>query len=110
MAESERENLSQRVVSYLGVQPENKQENAFWVSFSFSAEPEKIKDIEEQLKAELLIKKHMIVKKEIRRPESLLHIKRTMKEEITKKPKTQTEKPKVELKEIEKKLDEILKD
>ena len=111
LSEEEQKSLSQRVASFIGTQPENKQGNAFWVSFNFGAEPEKIKDIEKQLKAEPSIKKYMIVKKEIHKPESLIRKRRKIvKEELTEKPKTKMEKPKVELKEIEKKLDEILKE
>ena len=90
----EQQKLSERVISYTEAQPTRQQGNSFWLSFDFYADPEKIKTLGEKLKNESLIKKYMILKKkagrirEIRKPKAV--------------------KPKVELKEIEKKLDEIL--
>jgi len=104
----EQKNLAERVAILLETRPDNKQGNSFWASFNFHAEPEKIKEITEKLKAEPLIKRHMVVKKEVFKPESLLYRRRKI---VPRTPAaTQTEKPKVELEEIEKKLNEILKD
>ena len=101
LSEEERKNLCQRVISALGVQPETREESPSWTSFNFLAEPEKIKDIEQKLKDGTLIKRYLILAKKPRK----LKIK-FAGESV---PQKTTERPKVELKEIEKKLDEILK-
>jgi len=112
LSEEEQKNLSLKVASFIDAITESKQENSLWVSFDFNAEPEKIKEIEKQLKAEPLIKKYMLVKKEIIKPSSLLFKRRkpVKTEDASDKTKIQLDKPKVELKEIGEKLDEILKD
>ena len=96
LSEEEQKNLSQRVVSYMETQPEKQQGNYFWVSFDFYTEPEKIKALEEKLKDESLIQRYMILKKKVGRAREIKKLKPA--------------KPKVELKEIEKKLDEILRE
>ena len=112
LSEEEQKNLSLKVASYVDAITENKQENALWVSFDFNAEPEKIKEIEDKLREEPLIKKYMLVKKEIIKPGSLLFKRRRpVKTDVAdNKTKIQLDKPKVELKEIGERLDEILKD
>lgn len=112
LSEEEQKNLSMKAASFVDAITESKQENSLWVSFDFNAEPEKIKEIEAKLKEEPLIKKYIIVKKEIIKPGGLLFKRRKpiKTEETDGKTKTQPDKPKVELKEIGEKLDEILKD
>lgn len=94
ISREEQQKLSERVISYTEAQPTKQQGNSFWLSFDFYAEPEKIGMIKEKLKDETSIKKYMILKKKAGKIREI------------RKPKTT--KPKVELKEIEKKLDEIL--
>ena len=106
LPEEEQKKLSERVISFLQIQPTQKQFSGFLTSLDFHSEPEKIKDIEEKLKAEQQIQKYMILKKRVPRPEAKVS-KRIL---ISKKTEKKAEKPKVELKEIEKKLDEILKE
>lgn len=94
---------------YLGYQIKNKRE-AFLTAVNFSIEPEKIKEIEKYLKGKQQIIRYTILTK---KPFSLFE-KPSIKKRI-KEPKviTKIEKPKekkVELKEIEKKLEEILEE
>ena len=73
---------------------------AFSSVLNFSLNPEKIVDLEKKLKAENQILRYMILNKDL--SEKILHPKRTS-------PKLKTkESEKVELKEIDKKIEEIL--
>lgn len=83
----------------LGYQIKEKGE-AFSSVLNFSLNPEKIVDLEKKLKAENQILRYMILNKDL--SEKILHPKRTS-------PKLKTkESEKVELKEIDKKIEEIL--
>ena len=75
---------------------------AFLVTLNFSFQPEKIANLEKKLKAENQILRYMILNKDL--PEKILRPKRTRPELKTK------ESEKVELKEIDKKIEEILKE
>ncbi|MBU2635203.1 30S ribosomal protein S6 [Patescibacteria group bacterium] len=75
---------------------------AFLVTINFSLSPEKIANLEKKLKAENQILRYMILNKDL--PEKILRPKRTRPELKTK------ESEKVELKEIDKKIEEILKE
>jgi len=75
--------------------PIKKEEEVFLVSLDFNFSPEKIKDLEKKLKEENKILRYLILVKEKKE-------KPTEKETLKKK--------KVELKEIEKKLKEILEE
>ena len=105
LSEEEQKKLLEKVVSFLQASPIEQHLSASLVSLDFYTDPEKIADIEKNLKAEPQIKKYMIVKRVIRRAK----IKAPRKAMASAKAEKKTEKPKVELKEIEKKLDEILK-
>ena len=94
ISREEQQKLSERVIAYTQTQPMKQQGNSAWFSFDFYAESEKIGMIEEKLKDEASIKKYLILKKKVGWIKEM------------RKPKTV--KPKVELEEIEKKLDEIL--
>lgn len=106
LSEEEQKKLLERVVSFLQASPIEQRLSVSLVSLDFYTEPEKIEDIEKNLKAEPQIKKYMIIKRIIRKAK----IKVPRKKVISTKTEKKTEKPKVELKEIEKKLDEILKE
>jgi len=75
---------------------------AFLVTINFSFHPEKIANLEKKLKAEKQILRYMILNKDL--PEKILRSKRAGPELKTK------ESEKVELKEIDKKIEEILKE
>ena len=85
----------------LGYQIKEKGE-AFLSILNFSFQPEKIADLEKKLKAENQILRYMILNKDL--SEKTLYPKRTRPELKTKESK------KVELKEIDKKIEEILKE
>lgn len=74
----------------------------FLTVLNFSLSPEKIANLEKKLKAENQILRYMILNKDL--PEKILRSKRTRPELKTK------ESEKVELKEIDKKIEEILKE
>ena len=74
----------------------------FLTVLNFSLNPEKIANLEKKLKAESQILRYMILNKDL--PEKILRSKRTRPELKTK------ESEKVELKEIDKKIEEILKE
>ncbi|XOB42617.1 MAG: 30S ribosomal protein S6 [Candidatus Nealsonbacteria bacterium] len=81
---------------------------AFLASLSFNLEPEKIEKLEKELRAEKNVLRHLLIKKKIVK----IKPKRRKVTRIVKEVKTLKTKPKqkVELKEIEKKLEEILGD
>lgn len=77
-----------------------KKQKAFLLSLSFQLKPEKLKNLEEKLKKEEKILRYLILTKKM--PKKVSGITSIPKKKSTK------EKPKVELKEIEKKLEEML--
>jgi len=83
----------------LGYEIKEKGE-AFLVALNFSFQPEKIANLEKKLKAENQILRYMILNKDL--SEKIVYSKRTSPELKTKESK------KVELKEIDKKIEEIL--
>ena len=97
----------ERLIAYLPTKPIKKQLTSTLITLEFYTEPEKIKEIEKKLKAESGIQRYIILNKEIPRPEVKIS-KRLPRETLIKTEKKSEEKPKVELKEIEKKLEEIL--
>lgn len=78
--------------------PIRKKRESFLASLNFCLEPEKIENLEKKLKAEKSLLRYLILTKKIQKKVSV---------SIPKK-LTKGRKPKVELKELEKKLDEIL--
>ena len=82
--------------------PIKEKEQGFLTVLNFSLNPEKIANLEKKLKAESQILRYMILNKDL--PEKILRPKRTRPELKTK------ESEKVELKEIDKKIEEILKE
>ncbi|MCP6719072.1 MAG: 30S ribosomal protein S6 [Patescibacteria group bacterium] len=79
--------------------PIKEQREVFWTNLTFALEPEKLKNIEQGLKAEKQILRYLILVKKLLKKTSRIRT----KPKIELKPKT-----KVELKDIEKKLEEIL--
>lgn len=106
ISEDEQKTLSERVVSALETPPVSQRSNGLLTTMDFNSEPEKIKEIEEKLKKESQIKRFLILKKKLVRFKARI----LRRAEFSKKIEKDTSKPKVELEEIEKKLDEILKD
>ena len=94
----EPEALLEKVVSYLPNPAVNYQKNPAWLSLEFYSEPEKIPELEKKLKANSL--RYLLLAKKL--PKKTVEIQERPKRIIAKP------KPKVELAEIEKKLDEIL--
>lgn len=82
--------------------PIKEKGQGFLTVLNFSLSPEKIANLEKKLKAENQILRYMILNKDL--PEKILRSKRTRPELKTK------ESEKVELKEIDKKIEEILKE
>ena len=105
LSEDEQKTLLEKVVSVSGIQPVNQHSSGFFNTLDFNCEPEKIKEIEDKLKQEPQIKRYLIVKKIISRMRTRL----PRRPEFSVKTEKKTAKSKVELQEIEKKLDEILK-
>lgn len=105
LAEEEQKNLQERLISSLQIQPLKQESLGFLTTIEFYSEPAKIEEMEKKIKAEPAVKRFLLVKK----PTLRAHLK--PKRTLGTLPKTEkkTEKPKVELQEIEKKLDEILK-
>ncbi len=106
LSEDEQKTLSERVISALETTPVSHHSNGFLTTMDFNAEPEKIKGIEEKLKHEAQIQRYLILQKKLVRFKARI----LRRAEFSKKIEKETSKPKVELQEIEKKLDEILKD
>jgi len=106
----EADSLSKKVVSYLPNPPVQEKKNPAFLSLEFYSEPEKISELEKKLKQDAL--RYLILARRTLRP-SGPEVKKLPKKitEIKKKPRVIIEpKPKVELKDIEKKLEEILKE
>ncbi len=80
--------------------PIKKREKAFFSWLTFQLKPEKLKDLEEKLKGEEKILRYLILAKKL--PKKAPSLPSFQKKKVVQ------EKPKVELKEIEKKLEEIL--
>lgn len=94
----------ENLIAQLPSQPIKKLLTSSLISVEFWTEPDKIEELEKKLKANPQIQRCLIV---VKKPEKLRlkPVRKPIREF-----KAQAEKPKVELKEIEKKLDEILKD
>lgn len=95
-----------------------KQGSALWVNLEFSLEPEKISSLEEKIKKESKILRHLIVVKNPPRREKEKRERKTEsisaeipieKSDTMKEEKIKPEK-KVDLKDIDEKLEEILKE
>ncbi|MFH1423653.1 MAG: hypothetical protein ABIG29_01705 [Candidatus Nealsonbacteria bacterium] len=106
LSEDEQKTLSEKVVSCLETSPTSQHSNGFVTTMNFNTEPEKIKEIEEKLKQETQVKRYLVLnKKPVKFKARILR-----RAEFSKKIGDKTGKPKIELQEIEKKLEEILKD
>ena len=84
--------------------PIKKQREAFLINLSFYFEPEKLGSLEKELKSEKKILRYLILAK------PKLKIAKVRKRPTKIIPKIPVKEKKVELKEIEKKLEEILKE
>ena len=84
--------------------PINKQEDAYLTTLTFQLNPEKLAGLEKKLKAEGQILRYLLLAKKPTK-----EVKRVIRKVISEKPvSAQSQEKKVELKEIEKKLEEIL--
>lgn len=90
--------LSEKVNSYLPNSAIQQQKNPFFLTLDFYAKPEEIRELDKKLKEDSL--KYMILIKSLPKKRDLEPARRPRK----------TVNPKVELKEIEKKLEEILEE
>ena len=96
----EADSLSEKVASYLPGKAVQQQKQASLLTLEFYTEPEKIKELEKKLKEDSL--KYIILAKEPSKKAFTKPIR-------IRKPRKIVE-PKAELKEIEKKLEEILEE
>ncbi len=96
----------ENLMSYLPTRPMKKELTSSLISLEFQAEPDQIKPLEKKLKDDSQIQRYMILVKKPAR----LQAKPVKPKRVPRESKVHAEKSKVELKEIEKKLDEILKD
>jgi len=95
--------------------PIKKKEDSFLVSLNFSLDPDKLKSLGKKLKAENQILRYMIL---IKTPEKITAKKRLRKKPMISQRITEANKPlsrqskavKVELKEVDKKIEEMLKE
>jgi len=101
----EQKKLAEKVITFLPNPPAKKEDGFFLTTLEFYSPPEKIKELEKNLKTDSQILKFMILIKEASR----IEVRRTLRKPTSETEK-KTEEKKVELKEIEKKLDEILKE
>ena len=84
--------------------PINKQEDAYLATLTFQLDPEKLAGLEKKIKAEGQILRYLLL---VKKPTK--EVKRVIRKVISEKPvSAQSQEKKVELKEIEKKLEEIL--
>ena len=94
----ESDSLLEKVVSYLPNPAVRRQENPYFLTLEFYAQPQEIQELEKKLKADSL--RYLILARKSPKKTG----------EIQERPRKIIAKPKVELKEIEKKLEEILKE
>ena len=96
--------------------PIKKETEVYFCSATFQLNPEYINELEKFLKAESRIIRHLIL---VKKPSQIraekaekfkIRLPLRRQEEITKQPLARTQEKKVELEEIEKKLEEILGD
>ena len=80
--------------------PIKKKQSAFSTTLSFQISPERLENLEKKLKAESKVLRYLILTKKLPKKIAALPVKKPRK--------IVRPKPKVELKEIEKKLEEIL--
>ena len=85
-----------------------RKEGAFLISLDFFLDPDKLKNLEKKLKAENQILRYTILIKRAPRKASIIRKFLPKKEKPFIIPKKATETKKVELKEIDKKIEEIL--
>jgi hypothetical protein len=108
LLEEDQKALVEKVASFLPNPPTAQNLSGFLTYLEFMAEPENIELVEQKLKGVDELQRYLIVKKVAHhaKTRSNRRIENFKKERETEK----TDAEKVELKEIEKKLDEILKD
>lgn len=106
LSEEEQKILQERVISALETAPSSQKINGSLAIVEFSSEPDKINGIKAKLERESQIQKYLFLKKKRIR----IKARALRKAEFSRKTEKEAEKPKVELKGIEEKLDEILKD
>ncbi len=114
LSQEEQTKLCEKIISNLEIQPISQFSSGFLSTMDFNSEPEKIKEMEEKLKQEPQIQRYLILKKTLSRVKARVFRRAEFSKRIEKKNEaaamgSNRGKPKVELKEIEKKLDEILK-
>lgn len=108
IAPEETNQLLERVMSFLPSQPVKKETGQFLVTLEFHSEPEKIEELEKKIKSESQIYKYLILKKETTKATGTKKPRRMRKKLIESSTPSTSREPKVELKDIEKKLGEIL--
>jgi hypothetical protein len=108
LLEEDRKNLMDKVASFLPNPPTAQNLSGFLSFLEFMAEPEAIDSIEQKLKETSQIQRYLVTKKAAHRAStrSSRRVENFKKEMEAEK----TTEQKVELQEIEKKLNEILKD
>ena len=110
LSEDEQKTLSERVVSLLETQPVSQHSSGFLATLDFNSDPEKIGPLKEKLKKEPQIQRYIVLKKTPTRFKARILRRAEFSNRTEKAFRKEDKKPKVELQEIEKKLDEILKD
>lgn len=119
LSEAEKNSLAERVVSCLPNPPVKREGKLSLISLEFYSEPEKISELAQKLKTETQIQKLMVLTKKIptkkrlprltpARPRLAPRVEGAAPEGRASLGKAERAPKKVELKEIEKKLEEIL--
>jgi len=100
----------EKIISSLKIKIEKQQRGPNFLAFEFYSEPEKIPELEKKLKAEPQIQKLMVLTKKVppARPRLAPRVEGAAPEGRASLGKAERVPKKVELKEIEKKLEEIL--
>ncbi len=106
LSEEGRKNILEKVSSYLPEgSPLAKNEKSSWACLSFQTEPQEAKSLEQKLHYDLPELRFMIVRRD---PRKIKPKKQRVRKPLSETP-PQKGKSKVEMEDIEKKLDEILK-
>ncbi len=91
--------------------PINKQEYGFYVTIEFNCAPENIIELDKKISLEPQVLRHLLLTKEIVKQAPRKYVPPKIKEKIEASYKTQPETPeKIEIEEIDKKLEELLEE
>jgi len=98
------DNLGKKKLAY----PIKTVRNGYYLLYEFDLEPEKIKDLEREIKLTPEIMRHQVVSKKVQSPSMIQITENKAKKEKEVEEKKKSDKDKIKLEDLDQKLDEIL--